>query len=80
MIEIVSSRNALSAEDLRVLCIRENWFTSGTNSQYEKLFDLNREGASLEDLALVIWLCSSGVDREEVLHKLNEKCRRVNYG
>ena len=75
MIEIVSSRNALSAEDLRVLCIRENWFTNGDNSQYEKLFDLNREGASLEDLALVIWLCSSGVDREEVLHKLHERCR-----
>ena len=43
MIEIVSSRNALSAEDLRVLCTQEDWFTSGTNSQYEKLFDLNRE-------------------------------------
>ena len=55
MIEIVSSRNALSAEDLRVLCIRENWFTNGDNSQYEKLFDLNQEGASLDDLALVIW-------------------------
>ena len=80
MIEIVNSGNALSAEDLRVLCIREDWFTGGTNSQYEKLFDLNREGASLEDLALVIWLCSPRVDREEVLHKLNERCRRVNYG
>lgn len=80
MIEIVSSRNALSAEDLRVLCIRENWFTNGDNSQYEKLFDLNREGASLDDLALVIWLCSDEIDREEVLHKLNERCRRVNYG
>ena len=80
MIEIVSSRNALSAEDLRVLCIRENWFTNGDNSQYEKLFDLNREGASLEDLALVIWLCSDEVDREEVLHKLNERYRRANNG
>ncbi len=30
--------------------------------------------------ALVIWLCSSDVEREEVLHKLNERCRRVNYG
>ena len=80
MIEIVSSRNALSAEDLRVLCIQEDWFTNGDNSQYEKLFNLNREGASLEDLALVIWLCSSDVEREEVLHKLNERCRRVNYG
>ena len=80
MIEIVSCGNALSTEDLWVLCNQENWFTSGTNSQYEKLFDLNREGASLEDLALVIWLCSTEVDREKVLHKLNEKCRRVNYG
>ena len=80
MIEIVSSRNALLSEDLRVLCIQEDWFTNGDNSQYEKLFDLNREGASLEDLALVIWLCSPDVSREEVLHKLNERCRRVNYG
>lgn len=80
MIEILESRGAMTTEDLWILCNQENWFTSGTNSQYEKLFDLNREGASLEDLALVIWLCSDEVDREEVLHKLNEKCRRVNYG
>ena len=76
MIEILENGNALSAEDLRVLCIQEDWFTSGTNSQYEKLFDLNREGASLEELALVIWICSSDVSREEVLKKLMDKCFR----
>ena len=73
MTETVSSRNALSADDLRILCVREDWFTGGTNSQYKKLFDLNREGAPLEDLALVIWLCSPGTDREEVLHELSER-------
>lgn len=78
MIEIVSSRNALSAEDLRVLCIQEDWFTNGDNSQYEKLFDMNREGASLEELALVIWICSSDVSREEVLKKLTDR-RSRNY-
>lgn len=43
---------------LRGLCIRENWFTCGTCEQYDKLFELNRNGATLEELALVIWLCS----------------------
>lgn len=43
---------------LRDLCIKNNWFTCGTCEQYEKLFELNRTGCSLQDLATVIWLCS----------------------
>lgn len=49
----------MSNEKLRSLCIKNNWFTSGTNSQYEKLFQLNEENAPIQDLALVIWVCST---------------------
>jgi len=73
MIEILGSRNAISTEDLWILCNQENWFTNGDNSQYEKLFDLNRDGASLEELALVIWICSSNDSRETILHELEKR-------
>lgn len=43
---------------LRELCIKYNWFTCGTCEQYEKLFEINKDGCPLEDIALVIWLCS----------------------
>lgn len=48
----------VSTQFLRDLCIKNNWFTCGTCEQYEKLFELNGSGGTLDDLALVIWLCS----------------------
>lgn len=48
----------VSTQFLRDLCIKNNWFTCGTCEQYEKLFEVNRNGGTLDDLALVIWLCS----------------------
>ena len=71
MIEILESRSAVTTEELWCLCNEKNWFTGGTNAQYDKLFDLNREGASLDDLALVIWICSPDWTRAEVLEVLN---------
>lgn len=53
-------------DKLRCLCIKNHWFTCGTTRQYEKFFEMNEEGASIEQLATVIWLCS---DEEET-------CRR----
>lgn len=47
-----------SNEDLRRLCIKKNWFTSGSIRQYEKLFELNSNGATITKLATVIWICS----------------------
>lgn len=73
MIEILESRSPISAEELRLLCIEKDWFTHGTNQQYQKLFDMNRDGASLEELALVIWICSSNDSREAILHELNRR-------
>lgn len=48
----------ISNEVLRQLCIKNRWFTQGTTRQYEKLFDMNDQLASIEQIATVIWLCS----------------------
>ena len=45
-------------DELRNLCIRKNWFTCGSNSQYNKLFYTNRTGYSIDEIATIIWLCS----------------------
>lgn len=60
----------LDSSELRSLCIKENWFTSGDVRQYEMLFQRNSEGASIEELAAIIWICSSSCSREEIYAKL----------
>lgn len=52
-------------------CNKYHWFTCGDNIQYIKLFDLNKNGASIEELALAIYMCSD-VLREDILNKLKE--------
>ena len=37
--------NRLTCEEVRSLCIRNHYFTSGSSAQYEKLFYLVDEGA-----------------------------------
>ena len=63
---------ALDACTLRALCIKHEWSTCGGNSQYSKLFDMADTDATLEDLALTIWLCSDDVDRADVLDSLKD--------
>ena len=46
--------------ELSRLCIKRSWFTSGSISQYEKLFQANSDGWSIERLAIIIYICSSG--------------------
>lgn len=60
--------------DLRRLCIRKDWFTCGSIRQYDKLFQLNDNGATIEEIALVIWLCSDEEQhyREDILAELKE--------
>lgn len=43
---------------LRQACIDNDWFTAGTNEQYQKLFYANENGCPLEEIATIIWLCS----------------------
>lgn len=51
------------------LCNKKQYFTSGSNSQYDKLFYMANNGGSLYDLALIIWLCSNNVSSIPELQK-----------
>lgn len=66
-------------EDLRQLCIKNNWFTCGSCEQYEKMFLANESGCfSIEQIAMFIWVCSS----KEILYTdvLNELlCEHASY-
>lgn len=64
---------ATTASALRQLCIKNNWFTCGSNEQYEKLFYANENGCPIKELATIIWLCSDEeVRRIDVLAVLKE--------
>lgn len=39
-------KNRISNAQLRALCVKNNWFTEGASSHYEKLFEMNEYGAS----------------------------------
>lgn len=66
-------------DNLRALCIRNNWFEEGTNTQYDKLFRANESGATIDEIATIIWLCSDEEQwcRRDILDKLTEA--RKNY-
>ena len=68
-----------TTENLRSLCIKNNWFTEGTNSQYEKLFYANEHGCSIEEIATIIWICSDSEEwyRRDILDAL--KTARTNF-
>ena len=60
-------------EALRALCIKNGWFTCGTNKQYEKLFYANDHGCPITEIATIIWLCSDDtMPRREILSLLKE--------
>lgn len=70
----------ISNTDLRTLCIKNNWFTEGTNSQYEKLFYANSMGCSLEELVTIIWVCSdTEVHCRRDIKAAIEKASRIFY-
>ena len=57
---------------LFTLCNEMNWYTSGDIQQYSKLFEAAKNGASVHDLAIMIWLCSTDVTLEDVEARLAE--------
>ena len=63
----------LSTNRLYNLCNKYQWFTNGDNVQYEKMFDRNSQGASLETLATIIWICSTGWSERDILKILQEE-------
>ena len=62
-----------TTEKLWSLCNKYQWFTNGDNKQYSRLFDKNKQGATLEQLALIIWLCSSNMTEQEILEILKKE-------
>lgn len=64
-------------ENLRQLCIRNSWFTCGTNTQYEKLFYANEHGCPLEEIATIIWLCTDkNWCRRDILYIITEERKK----
>ncbi len=63
---------------LRELCIKNDWFTAGTNYQYDKMFefakDLVKNAAdrtmAILRLADVIWVCTEGKTENEIYKEL----------
>ena len=63
----------MTNDRLRRKCIDNNWFTCGSCRQYDKLFDMNNDGASLFELAIAIWICSDdGWTVKAIQKKLEE--------
>ena len=63
----------ISTERLYRLCNKHQWFTNGDNAQYGMMFERNKEGASLETLATIIWICSTGWNEQDILKILKEE-------
>ncbi len=63
-------------EELRKLCIKNDWFTQGSIKQYDKLFYANENCCPIEEIATIIWLCSDEKEwcRRHILDEL-EKAR-----
>ena len=64
----------ISTDKLYRTCNKYQWFTSGSINQYDKLFERNKEGASLQTLATIIWICSNGYSENEILQILKKEC------
>lgn len=60
------------------ICDNNGYCTSGSYSQYNKLLDLNAAGAAVDDLALVIWLCSDGFELADVKRHLRSAYALLN--
>lgn len=62
---------------LRDLCINNNWFTCGSCEQYDKLFYANENGATIAEIATIIWLCSDdNIRRSDILFELKKERKR----
>lgn len=64
-------------ENLRQLCIKNNWFTCGSCEQYEKMFYANEHGATIEEIAAIIWVCSSDEhSKSSILSALEDRRKK----
>lgn len=64
----------ISNDKLYTLCNKYQWFTNGDCEQYQMFFERNKQGASLETLTTIIWICSSGWNEQDILKILQQEC------
>ncbi len=64
----------VSTDKLYRICNKYQWFTSGSINQYDKLFERNKDGTSLQTLATIIWICFNGYSENEILQILKKEC------
>jgi hypothetical protein len=60
----------MNCENVRVLCIKNNWFTVGTNKEFEKMFQLVKAKKPVEYVARQIYLNSDNVYYRDIVNKL----------
>ena len=63
----------ISIDKLYYLRNKYQWFTNGDRFQYDLLFDECRNGASLERLATIIYVCSRGYSEQDILKILQKE-------
>ena len=64
----------ISTDKLFRVCNKYQWFTSGDTRQYDLLFERNKEGTSLQTLATIIWIFSTGYTENEIFQILKKEC------
>lgn len=65
--------------DLYHICNKYNFFTGGTNKQYNQLFEYNDTTPHLHDIALIIYICSYNYTLEEIENILKKEYNTL-YG
>ena len=63
----------ISTDKLYYLCNKYQWFTNGDCNQYALFFERNKQDASLETLATIIWICSSDWSEQNILKILQQE-------
>lgn len=64
-------------EKIYRLCNEKEYFTCGSSTQYNLMFDMARERKPAHDIALVIWICSDNADLSVIEQEINEIYKEV---
>ena len=48
------------------LCNKHQMFTAGSNSQYDKMFELAKDGITQNELAIILFACSDKINLETI--------------
>lgn len=73
----------LTTMDMYELCNENQWFTCGTNIQYEKMFKFVEHACinslslrcdeSIKKLATMIWICSENKCEDDIYNAIRQK-------